>query len=92
MVSSTRLTENFLIPVGTNDEDGKNHDESGRNENGKDTPPPDHHLLLLSEKRPEEEQEGEFDADDGNSKERRDSILQLLAQYEQRDEVCRRVF
>ncbi len=65
--------------MGTNDEDGKYHDESGRDENGKDAPPPDHHLLLLPEKRPEKEQEGELDADNRNPEERGDSIFQLLA-------------
>ena len=52
----------------TNDEDTEDHDESSRNEECKDAPPPDHHLSLLPEKGSEEEQEGELDADNGNSK------------------------
>lgn len=62
----------------TNNEDTKDHNESSRNENHKDAPPPEYHLLLLPEKCPEKEQEGELDADNRDSKERRNSIFQLL--------------
>ncbi len=74
----------------TNDEDSKDHEESSRNHNDKDTPPPDHHFLLLPEKCPEKEQKREFDADNGSSNERRDSIHEVLGIYEPRNEVWRR--
>lgn len=68
-IKNNSLTEYLLIPVRANDEDSKDHNESGRNEKHKDAPPPEHHLLLLPEKCPEKEQEGKLDADNGNSKE-----------------------
>ena len=78
--------------MGTDDEDGKDHEKRCRNHRYKDTPPPSHHLLLPPEKFPEEEQERELDADNSGSEERRDSILEFLAQYEKRDEIWRRTF
>lgn len=54
--------------MGTNEEDGEDHEESCKKYTAKDAPPPDHHLLLPSEKGPEKEQEREFDADIGSSK------------------------